>query len=157
MSRSVSNAFKGAVFRSQTSEVFLVLITINHNDLVDPIRLTSDNVNTVSNSNTFLQAPFQITLPDDTAESPPSARIVFDNVDRTIVQTIRSLTSSPTVDIQIVLASSPDVIEYEQSGLVLRNADYDVLTVSGELRGIEILDEPFPKDRFTPDNFPAMF
>jgi len=46
MSRNVSAKARKAMFASQTGEAFLILLDIDHDDLEQPIRLTSDMVNT---------------------------------------------------------------------------------------------------------------
>ena len=57
MSRSVSNTFKSTAFGSQTDEAYLVLIKIDHDDMENPIRVTSNGVITVSNGETFHPYP----------------------------------------------------------------------------------------------------
>ena len=101
MSRPVSLTFKQAVNAQETSEAFLILITIDHPDLSQPIRVTSDAVDTTSRSNLFVAFPFELTLPADSEDRPPRASLRIDNVDRQIVQAIRDITSAPSVLMEI--------------------------------------------------------
>ena len=52
---------------------WLVLVTIDHEDLPAPFRLTSDGVDTISQGYIFSALPFEVVLPDD-AEARRRAR-----------------------------------------------------------------------------------
>lgn len=157
MSSSVSDTFKEAVFKQETSECFILLVTIDHDDLATPIRVTSDGTSTTSRSNLFVSYPFQIDLPIDSDDSPPISKLVIDNVDRVIVEAIRSISSPPSVLLEMVLASDVDTVELAWNDFELVNADYDELTVSGDLTQEKFLAEPYPYLKFTPGNFPGLF
>ena len=157
MSRSVTLTTRQALYAQETGEAFLVLLTIDHPDLALPIRVSSDAVDTVSRGDTFLAFPFQLSLPDDTSNGPPRARLSIDNVDRTIVQTLRSIASAPTVLIEVVRGVEPDTVEAAFPDFELSNARYDVLTVQGDLTLESFLREPYPAAQFTPAGFPGLF
>ena len=146
-----------AAFAQETGEVFLVLLTISHASLPVPIRVTSDGVNTVSRGNSFVPFPFELELPEEDAQREPRARLRICNVDRQIVTTIRSLSTPPTVLMEVVLASAPDSVEVSFPDFELRDASYDVLLVEGDLTQESFLDEPYPGDAFTPATFPGIF
>jgi len=155
MSRDTSLTFRESVYSSETNEAFLILIDITYDST--HIRLTSDNVDTVSNGNTFTAFPFTISLPSDPDESITRGSITIDNVDRSIVQAIRSATTNPDITIQIVLASDPDTVEAEFTGFKLTNVRYDALKVTGDISIESFVHEPFPGNRFLPSTFPALF
>ena len=157
MSRNVSNLVKQAINAQETGEVFIVLLTIDHPDLAEPMRLSSDAVDTVSRSNTYVAFPFDISLPNDQADRPPRAGLRIDNVDRQIVQTLRTITSAPTVLMEVVLGSDPDTVEASWPDFQLLDADYDHLVVAGELGQELFLNEPWPGRSFTPADFPGLF
>ena len=157
MSNPVSATFKREVFKQETSECFILLVTIDHDDLLDPIRVSSDGVDTVSRSNTFVTFPFEITLPSDSDEEPPESKILIDNVDRQIVEAVRSITSPPSVLLEIVLASDVDTVEIDWPDFELIDVDYDALTVQGVLTQERFSAEPYPFLKFTPGNFPGLF
>jgi len=154
---TVSNTFKTEVFKQETSECFILLVTIDHADLSVPIRVSSDGVDTISRSNTFVSFPFDITLPTDSDEGPPTAKLVIDNVDRQIVQAVRSISSAPSVLMELVLASDLETVEIDWPDFELINVDYDALTVSGVLTQERFTAEPYPSVKFTPGNFPGLF
>jgi hypothetical protein len=157
MPRSVTLTARQALYAQETGEAFLVLLTMDHADLGAPIRVSSDAVDTVSRGNTFLAFPFQLSLPDDTDDRPPRARLTIDNVDRTIVQTLRQISSAPTVLIEVVRGADPNTVEAAFPDFELSNASYDVLTVQGDLTLESFLREPYPAARFTPAGFPGLF
>lgn len=157
MSRSTSAAYKSALFRSQTDKTVIVLIKIKHADLTPNLFFCSDNVDVISEGVTYLSYPFIIRLPEDTSDRPPRAKLSIDNIDRTIVAAIRSLTTSPKVEIRIVLADTPDTLEYLIKGLEFTNITYDAFTVEGDMVGVDVLNEQYPKDKFVPAKFPGLF
>lgn len=157
MSRTVSSTAKAAAFAQQTDQVYLVLLTIDHDDLSAPIRVVNNSENVESDGETYLGYPFEITLPADQDENLPAATLTIDNVDRTIVNAVRTITGPATASVSVVLASSPDTVEVGPYELTLRNVTWDALKVTGTLTSEDILNEPFPGEFMTPDNFPGLF
>lgn len=153
MPRSISSAFREAAYGGQTKEVFLVLLALTHADLVTPIRVALNNEDVVSNGNTYQACALELILPSERDKEPPTARIRIDNVDRAIVNAIRSIADSPTVTIRLVLASDPDAVEIEWANFSLSDVSYDALVVEGTLSYEPILNEPFPADSFLPNVF----
>ncbi|MEQ1844643.1 MAG: DUF1833 family protein [Nitrospira sp.] len=160
MARSVSALFKQAVTAQETGEALVAITSISHASIVNgPLRLVNNLQNVVSNGNTYTAFPFEVTLPEDHQDALPKVRLVLDNIDRSIVQAIRSIppNSPPTVQIDLVLAGQPDIVELSFPDLTLRQVSYDALTIEGVLVIDEDDLEPFPADSFTPLNFPALF
>ena len=157
MSRAVSDILRAAVNAQDTAEVYIILLTLDHPELDGPIRLTSDAVDTVSRGETFAAVPIDITLPDDTEDRPPTARLTVSAVDRTVVQAVRSINTSPSVTIEVVLASDPDRVEVRWPDLELRNVSYDAVVVSGEVTLQNFAQRAFPARRFDPATFPGLF
>lgn len=166
MSRSLSEAFKRAANSQSTSECLIVLLTATNDNFDAPIRLSSDPTailpiagvkGTVSRSDEYIYAPFNITLPsqDDTGVSRASVSI--DNIDRRITQNIRQARSKIMITVEIVLASDPDTVEVAIENFQLVNVDYDAFVVSGELSVEYFGLEPYPWARFTPSLFPGAF
>lgn len=148
---------KLGLFASETSEVFLSLVTIDHDDLGSPVRIVNDLQSIVSNGDTYEPFPFEIVLAASQAEELVTATLRICNVDRGIVTALRPLTSAPTVTIQIILASDPDSVQLGPQTFTWRVATYDARAVEGELQLEDILSEPYPGDRVTPSLFPGVF
>lgn len=139
-----------------TGEVWLVLLTISHSTLSEPLRFVNNNEDIESRSNTYKAFRFDVALPGQDPESPTKATLRIDNVSREIIKTIRTITSPPTITLEVILASDPDTIEASFQDLTLRNVDYDVTTISGELVFESIFTEPVTYT-MTPSRFPGLF
>jgi hypothetical protein len=146
-----------AAFAQETDSVFLGLVRIDHPTLSEPIRACADRVNAVSRGATYVAYPFEVTLPGDSADHIAETRLRIDHVDRQIVQTLRGLTTPATVDVEVVLAESPDTVEAGPFSFTLREAEYDAVAVEGVIRYEDILNEPYPAYTFTPSTAPGLF
>ena len=156
MTRSLSTAARRSAYAPQTSEAWLLLLTITHESLVAPLRFVNDKVTITSNSQSFMGFPFAVELPQESNDAPGEARITIDNVDRSIVTAVRAMATPPEVTIQIIMASQPNTIEVEYGAMTLRDVKWDVASVSGTLRHEDISTEPVTV-QMTPQRFPAMF
>lgn len=157
MPRSLSATAKAAIYAAQTEQVFLLLLEISHASLSPTLRFVDNLQDVVSGGNTYTAFPFQLSLPDDQDDQLARVTLSIDNVDRQIVQAIRSLTSPPTIALKIVLASSPNTVEAGPFDFTLRETEYDALVVSGTLAFEDFLNEPYPVGSFTPNFFPGLF
>lgn len=155
--RTLSTAAVNAMMDQETDEVFLCLLTIEHETLPTPLRYVDDKINLVSRDNTYLGFPFAITLPDDDPERQPEARIEIDNTDRQIVETVRSLTSPPTISVEVVLAAQPDTIEIAFLNMKLNATEWDASVVQGTLAYEDVLNEPYPGKSFSPSTTPGLY
>lgn len=166
MIRDVSNTFRSAVYAQQTSEVFIMLVTISHPDFEDDIRLANDPFEVlpdagvrgvVSRGEEYLYLPFNINLPAQNDTGLARASLSIDNIDRRMVAAVRQASSAIGVTIEIVLASDVDTPEVTVQDFRLERVTYDAMTISGEI-SVEYYDlEPFPARRFTPSDFPGLF
>ncbi len=163
-----STTFKQAAYAQETDEVFIALLTLYSDELAEPIRIASDpfqaltglgdNIyGVISNGDTYVFLPFDIWLPKDDKTGVVSARVVIDNIDRSIIPHARSVTRPMNVKIQCVLSGDVDTVELEYDNFKLSNVSYDAMTLQGDLT----LDywglEPFPSGRFIPSDFPGLF
>lgn len=153
--RSLSPAAVAAMNAPESGEVWLVLLTIS-NPGMTTIRVVSNNEDITSRGNTYLAFPFEIELPGQDPDSPSSARLRIDNVDKRIVEAVRSITTPPNVTIEVVLASQPDTVEIAYTDLTLRSVEYDADSVRGELTFESIFSEPVTLT-ITPNRFPGLF
>lgn len=153
---TLSDTARGQVFQ-QEGGGFLELLTITHEDLAEPLRFVNNVENVVSNGETYIAFPFKVKLPGEKDRTAPSARLEIDNVSREIGQMIRQLSTAPVMQFVIVRIDDFDAIEQVFPPLLLRNARYDNLTVTGELSVGDAMREPFPQRRFTPAEYPGLF
>ena len=166
MPRQISNTAKAAAFAQQTSEAFIMLVTITHPSFTDDVRVCSDPYELlptaqvrgiVSQGLEYIFMPFAIEMPVQDNTGLARAKISVDNISREIVAAVRSANSALTISMEIVLASDPDTPEVTISDFHLDRVTYDAFTVSGDI-SVEFFDlEPFPARRFSPSDFPGLF
>lgn len=97
-------------------------------------------------------------MPEETEEAPPVVQLSICNVDRSIVNAVRSVSGEPiTVTMSIVLASSPDVIEAGPITFVMLDVEYDAGAVTGTLafEG-DVLNQAYPSETFNPSDYPGL-
>jgi len=157
VSRSISNIAKEALYSQETGEAFLILLTIDHISLETPIRVCNNASNIVSRGLEFIAYPFELTLPDDRENASPRAKLTIDNIDRQIVKTLRDITSTADVLIEIIRAAEPDIVEAKFINFKLSNVKYDYFKVEGDLTIENFTAEPYPAGIFSPSMFPALF
>jgi len=148
------------LFAQEASDVFLVVITISHPELTTPLRYVNDIKDLTYNGYTYTALPFKFTLPPDTKDKPPSAKIVLDNINRDTINLFRSITDAPTLTIEIVRVSPDRTVTSEIGPYELRMNDitYTASTLEATL-GYEtdVLNESAVADYFSPHLFPGLF
>jgi len=153
----VSATFTSSAFAQETTDVWLVLLSIDHATLDEPIRVVNNTESVTSNGETFVGFPFEITLPDNKDGAPPRAQLAIDNVSREIAQALRTMTSAATVQIQVIRAAAPDTVEIEWPYFTLRNVKWDAAKVTGDLTFEDFVTEPYPAGKFVPAYFPGLY
>lgn len=158
MPRNVSQAALQGILAEETGEVFLATLKITHPDMATPIRVVHDKQDLVRADGTYIAFPFKLNLPTDSEDNIPKVSISIGNVDRQIIQSLRTLETPPNITLEVVLASSPNTVEVGPFDFELKRIQYDAFTITGELGYEEdFLDEPFPKDSFNPNTARGMF
>ena len=165
--RTISLTMRRALAVQDSGEVAIVLLTISHPMLPTPIRVSSDptrkfsdtplTYGTISRGLQYTFLPFSVSLPDDVGERAPAAQIQIENVTRSLVELIRSVSTRATVRLDLVLASSPDTVEVAFPQFDLGSASYNADTVTLELAMDSMTSEPYPAGTFDPASFPALF
>lgn len=154
--RTLSNAARTAIYAQQTDKVFLIILDISHADFADTIRIVNDYSDVTSNGNVYTAFPFTVTLPKE-SEEVTKATLVIDNVSRTLIDEIRTITTPPDVSLNIILSDTPDIVEVGPFNFKLKQVTYDQLTIQGSLDFEDVLFGNFPNETFTPQNHPGMF
>jgi hypothetical protein len=125
--------------------------------LPTPIRVARYSQDFVSRGNTYNAFPFEPVLPVDSADELPQTSIGFQNIDRSIISTIRTLTGEqPSILLEIVVASDPGNPQISLA-LTLLEAKYDAMTITATLAWEAFLAEPYPAHSITPADFPGVF
>ena len=167
----VSLNFRQAYYGSETARFPIMLVTIDHDDLDEPIYLSSDPTarlaeyttdeqvvyGTVSRGQTYLFFPMRLKLPSDLDDGPGELTFELDNVHRTYVETIRTIMSPPRFKVEIVLDNALDTVEAQWPELLLANVKYNPTVITGTLRLEDLMAEPYPAGTMTPGQFPGLF
>lgn len=159
---------------ASTHAVEVVLLMITHPLLTSPIRLSTDPTTRLSydplsygtrstwRGSNPVSEPFHFIvasadLPGDQEEVPTAARIVLENLHQDIGALLRSFTDWATIDIAVVMADTPNLVELQYLGLKIIAADGDLsqIVISAGRPALE--DETVPMDRMTKDRFPGLF
>lgn len=158
---------------ANSDQVQVALIEISHPDLDGAVRLSTDPTErlgleplTYGTRSTWRGAdpatePFywivaSTVLPSDKSDAPAAATLTLENLDVRTSAILRSFKDMATVSLAVVLASSPDVLEAEYTGMNLTDAtmqDGDI-TLSFSRDQIEL--ERFPLGTMSPATFPGL-
>lgn len=170
MARTVSSKVRKHVQSEIDPLVKVFLITIRHKDLAEPIRVSSDptervdadSINviygTVSRGMTFFYAGFEAALVSDEEGAAPQTQLSLPNADRKLVEAIESMGPGPVaVDIELVFADTPDVVEVGLYDMELSKITYDESTISGIVSRDLLFQEPYPCRSFIPPHYPFLF
>ncbi|MBX5268542.1 DUF1833 family protein [Rhizobium sp. NLR17b] len=167
MSRDVSDRFRQAVYAQETDEVPICLLTVTHEDLEEPIYISSDPTTrlsdeplvygTESRGEQYIFLPFEFTIPDDKSDSAPRVQLTMENIDRTLVALLRSFSTPPSVKMEVILASDPDLVEITVPVLQMADATFNDHTISSTTVADQLINEPHPAGQFTPGSFPGLF
>jgi hypothetical protein len=140
-----------------TAEGLLVLLDITNLGASPDLFYVNNKEAVTSNAQVYTPYGFNLILATEDGETLPTFQLAVDAVDRELIDEIRTLSSPPTVKIQIVPISDPDVIEIAIPDLEMRDIKYDAFTISGTLYWGEPLNQRFPAQRYTPENCPGLF
>jgi len=167
--RITSIDFTRAVYAQETGVFPILLITIDHDLLSESILISTDPTErveetastliygTISNGSTYFFYPISITLPGDSDEGPSGMQMEIDNIGRDLVTIIRSLTSPPTIKVDIVLNTDVDTVLGSWPEFLLVNVKINANTIHGELMLETLIYEPYPAAVFNPSEFPGCF
>jgi hypothetical protein len=158
MAREVSATALQAMLSQQTEQIVLTCLKITHPELPAPLRFVNDRADLTRADGVYQAAAFEFRLPDDTEDNVPAGEVVLDNVDRQIIEVVRPLQQAPQIEVNFVLADTPDVVEVGPIEFKLRQFSYDAQVIRGRLGYEEdFLTQSWPRYRFTPRYSPGVF
>ncbi len=157
MARALTLAATRSLTAPQTSDLWLLLLTIEAEGLETPLRLVNDSASLTSRGNTFNAYPFVVELPAETEEGVPRVVLRVDNIDRVITQALRAVPLPPRVTLEVVRREAPDVVEAGPFVFVVREARYDAAVVEVELAFEDVLNLAFPAGAYSPADYPGLF
>jgi hypothetical protein len=160
-----------AMFGPETDKDLILLVTIydpsNPTQVVlrlcdgftQRISETADDVTygVISRSNAYTFLPMEVTMPDESDNSAPKCSLTFYDVTRYVMPVARSISGQPKVKLELVVSSTPDIVEATFSSFYITNFSYSVDRVTAEMSMIGYEREPFPQYSFSPVYFPGLF
>lgn len=167
--RITSVDFMKAAYAEESDVFPILLMTITHSSLSEPIRVSTDPTQrvietttdviygTISNGETYLFYPLSLSLPSEADEGPANMRIEIDNIHRDLTPAVRGLNSPPSVTTDIVLSSDVDNVIATWPEYLLVNWEMNAMTISGDLMLETLVAEPYPAGSFNPADFPGAF
>jgi Domain of unknown function (DUF1833) len=147
-----------ALFAVAAAELPLYLIEINHEALVDPVRIVQDNRELIHQGNTYLPLEFRLQPPDDMSKGLPRAKISIDNVARDLVSLLEITNGArgSTCSIRQVLRSTPNTVE-SVTTLSLFDIEIDLREVTGSLSYKDFVNLQGVVKRYDPQTAPGLF
>lgn len=112
---------------------------------------------TISRTKPYIYLPFTLELASDEEESPPSFSITVDNVGGELTAAIRRMVEPPDVTLEVVMASSPDIVEMAFDRFTLIDIEITRYTITGRVSLDTLEQEAYPAGMFTPSQFPGLF
>jgi hypothetical protein len=155
MSNSLSAELKAQIFKQESEDPFLTLVTLTGPGFV--YRLVNNSVDIVSNGNTFTAFPMKIRLPADDGESARDFQIDFDNASLLLITALRSVIEPIECKIEMILASMPDTIQSSVEDLLIRSVTYDDKKISARIVLDNFLTVAMTSERYTPLLYPGIF
>lgn len=155
MSNSVSSEMKAQMFGQNSDDPFLTLVTLQGQTFT--ARLVNNSVDITSRGNTFTAFPMKITLPVDDGQTARSFAIEFDNASLLLINSLRSVTGTIGVTIEMVLASMPDVVQFSFEDLIVTSVNYNASKISATIMMDNFLAVEMTSERYTPSGYPGLF
>lgn len=177
--REISLTARTSFNAAHTEEIPVVLVTITHADLSAPIRLSSDpterlsidplRYGTISRGETYEFVVMSALLPDDKDGAPPQASLVFANImagkdgevelglAASFAEVARSFQTPASVTIEVVLASSPDDVEWRCTDMRTVSAEYNAERLTVPLSREIATSEPMPSYTMSKQWFPGLY
>lgn len=158
MPRQLSPVMARAILAQRTTEVPLACVTITH-PAMETVRVVNNNEPLRRAGGLYLQAPMEPQFPGDGDSASPTVQLRIDNVDREVCRRVRSLPAPrPKCTLELVLASSPNIVEMGPFDFSVLGADYDVMVLELALGYEEdFLNQGVPAQTYTPSNSPGLF
>lgn len=158
MSKNYSAGFKKTIHSVSADEFPLILLQIDRDDLVSPIRLVNDSTDLVHQGNTYTGLPFDINLPDDPEQGMPQAQLSIMNVGRELTVWIENAdwTQETTATLTQVMRSNPNVAEWSIT-MVMSDIRMTSQFITAKLGFEDILGTAAVTMRYTPTVAPGLY
>jgi hypothetical protein len=161
--RTISLAGLQAMLAEQTDYAFIAGAKISHPSYSDPalpFYCCANHKDLTLGGVLHTAIPFAITLAADVDDHVPVAKIKIDNIERTLVQALRTMTSPPDIELSIwrVAVDLSAVREIGPLPFTLTAVEFDAVSIDGTLSfSADWLNEAAVADLFSPKVAPGLF
>lgn len=155
--RNLSPELLAQLYGQDSSDPFLMLLTLTHPSFPAPFRLVNNTTDVVSRGNTFTAYPFNFTLPVDDGETLREVSLTMDNISQEIITELRQISSPISILIEMVVASAPDTVQIELAGLEMKNIQYTATRINAKVFMDDFLSTELTSEKYTPSTFPGIF
>lgn len=158
--KNVSAAAKKAIYASQTGAAFFSILKIQHDTWAEDLCIVNNNEFISFDGDLYEPFSFSFKPPSETENgSNENAKVIIDNVDRTIVALMRSITTPATIDSAIVMVDESGNVTKEAGwwSFELRNISYNASRLSGDLIFNISLNDYISRMTYNNIDFPGMF
>jgi hypothetical protein len=157
MARNISTSSREEILASQSDKVFLLMLKISSDELTTPLYFVQNNEDIVSNGNTYKAIEFSANIPTEDNGKVQDSSISISGITRQVTEAIRSIVNAPDVEMFLVRADIPDIVEGGPWYFKLRSISYDVNTITGSLRYETALNRNLSTIKVTNQTFPAVY
>lgn len=166
--RTISDPFRKFLYDHDGTDVIVALVTIYHASLPGGVtRISSDNHDlldydtqkrgTISNGHSYEFLPFEFVMPEEADEAQPTIQMTISNVSNELTPLLRSTSTPVNMQVHVVTASRPGVIEIAFDDFQMISADVEAGQVVLSLNVDLLVAEPFPAGNFTPSTFGGLW
>lgn len=142
--------------RRDSADPTLLLVTVTHPDLTQPIRLVRDGDDLVSEGLLYEHYPFEFVHEARGENATAGASLTIDNLSPDLIGLLRASLEPPHVTLVTVMASDPDEQEPVLEDMPVTPIAYDALTIQGDIPKPQLLQEGAPVQEFNPSNCPGL-
>ena len=168
---TISLDAQATIFAQESGDYEILLLTLSSDELDDDFLLSTDWTErlvslttdeqvvygTVSNSLDYIYCPMSISWPSDDEDAPPQTTLTIDSIPHEMTAIIRSLLHTPSLSMALVLASAPDTVEKQISGLAFKDVTISGDTLTASLMLDVMTNESFPYRKFTPSTASGLY
>jgi hypothetical protein len=158
MPKTYTSNFNKTINSVSADEFPLILLEIDREDLVSPIRVCNDATDITHAGNLYTALPFEITLPDDPETGMPVATISIMNVGKELTQFIENAdwTQETTAKLIQVMRSAPDVAEWSIT-MVMSDIRMNSMSITAKLGFEDIFGAPAVTMKYTATVAPGLY
>lgn len=156
---AVSANFTNELYKPQTSIALFTLVEITHTQ-ISTIRLVDNNEAITYLTNTYSPMALTFEMPSESGELVTNASLQIDNIDRTVILALRTITTTERPEVTVTIISDLNGTITKERGpytFILKDIAYDLYSIKLSLSYNDELTYAFPTISMTPENCPALF